>query len=480
MPANPVKTRFAPSPTGEIHLGNLRTALFNQLMAASHKGNFLLRIEDTDAERSRPEFVDALMQALRWLQLDWQEGPQSGGEQGPYLQSERVDIYARYYRQLESAGKVYPCFCSEAHLKLARKAQRAAGQPPRYPGTCAHLSAAEIEQKLAEGGKPTLRFRVPSGQRIEFDDQVRGLQRFLTDDIGDFIVRRSDGTPSFFFTNAIDDALMQVTHVLRGEDHLTNTPRQLLILAALDLAAPAYGHLSLLVGEDGSPLSKRHGSRSVRQLREEGFLPGAILNYLARLGHSYEADAYLDHAGLAEGFSVQRLGKAPARFDENQLRYWQKEAVAAASSGELLAWFKASEYAAQVPAGLDDTRLATVIDVLRDNIEMPADIAGWLERLTAEVPPRQAEACAIIESAGGEFFEAALAQLDASPEDFKAFAKATGAAAGVKGKQLFMPLRVALTGVTHGPEMARLWVWLGGAVCRQRLQQALDICSRGE
>ena len=206
-----VKTRFAPSPTGEMHLGNLRTALFNALYARREQGVFLLRIENTDAERSKPEFEQALMDDLRWLGLDWQEGPEAGGSHGPYHQSARAETYDRYYQALEAGGGCYPCFCGETQLKLARKAQRAAGQPPRYAGTCAHLSEQEVAQKLAAGGRPTLRFRVPRGQQVEFDDEVRGPQRFNSDEIGDFIIRRSDGTPAFFFTNAIDDALMGVT-----------------------------------------------------------------------------------------------------------------------------------------------------------------------------------------------------------------------------------------------------------------------------
>lgn len=474
-----VKTRFAPSPTGEIHLGNLRTALFNALYARREQGTFLLRIENTDAERSKQEFEQALMDDLRWLGLDWQEGPDAGGSHGPYHQSARSEIYARYYRSLEAEGACYPCFCGETHLKLARKAQRAAGQPPKYPGTCANLSADEIQKKLAEGGKPTLRFRVPSGQTIEFEDFARGTQRFSSDEIGDFIIRRSDGTPSFFFTNAIDDALMGVSHVLRGEDHLTNTPRQLMILEALNLSAPAYGHLSLLVGPDGSPLSKRHGSQSVRQLREAGYLPAGILNYLARLGHKFDADHYLGLPELAEHFDLARLGRAPARFDDAQLRYWQKEAVVAASSAELVDWFCQSAQGQQLPAGWSAQRIQGLIDVVRDNIELPSDVGEWLHRLSADILEINEPERAVVQAAGEAFFNAALLQLDAGPDGFKSFAKAVGQAAGVKGKQLFMPLRIALTGTAHGPEMARVWDWLGQDCCRTRLQAALKLCVDG-
>jgi nondiscriminating glutamyl-tRNA synthetase len=478
MSESTVKTRFAPSPTGEIHLGNLRTALFNYLHAAGHGGIFLLRIEDTDAERSREEHAQALMQELAWLGLDWQEGPGAGGGQGPYFQAQRSAIYTQYYRTLETAGATYPCFCSDTQLKLARKAQRAAGQPPRYPGTCAHLSPQELARKQAEGGRPALRFRVPVGQQVEFDDLVRGPQRFNSDDIGDFIIRRSDDTPAFFFSNAIDDALMGVSHVLRGEDHLANTPRQLMILQALGLPAPAYGHLSLLVGDDGSPLSKRHGSRSVRQLREAGYLPGSLLNYLARLGHSYSDDRYADLECLAKNFALERLGKAPARYDEAQLRFWQKEAVAAATTGELLAWYRRTTDSPS-PADCSDARLASLLDVVRDNVEMPTDITQWVQRLCGEPVAGEAER-EVLMVAGSGFFEAALALLATSPGEFRDFARSVGAQTGTKGKALFMPLRVALSGVMHGPEMGRVWDWLGPDACRARLQTALDYCRGAE
>ncbi len=299
MTETPVKTRFAPSPTGNLHLGNLRTALFSALHAWSVQGSFLLRIEDTDAERSRAEFSDGLQDDLRWLGLEWQEGPEVGGDAGPYFQSERDAIYAGYYAQLLESGGAYPCFCSQEQLAAARASQRAAGRPPRYPGTCAHLSRDEAEARRQAGEPHTLRFRVPQRESVVFDDLVRGTQTFRSDDIGDFVIRRTDGTPAFFFCNAIDDALMGVTHVWRGEDHISNTPRQLLLLRALGLREPRYGHLALIVGEDGAPLSKRHGATSLGELREQGYLAAALNNYLARLGHSYTDDSLLDMAGLA-------------------------------------------------------------------------------------------------------------------------------------------------------------------------------------
>ena len=284
--ANPsIKTRFCPSPTGYMHLGNIRTAVFNYLLAKALGGVFLLRIEDTDRERSQSLYSDALQKDLEWLGLHWQEGP--------YFQSERQNIYDQYYQQLIDKDLAYPCFCTEEELTLSRKIQRASGKPPRYPGTCAHLTETQIQEKKSSGLIPTLRFRVNDDEVIEFDDLVRGHHRFLGKDIGDFIIRRTDGTSPFMFCNAIDDALMGVTHALRGEDHVANTPRQVLILKALNLPAPQYGHISLIVGPDGSPLSKRHGSQSVQDLRESGYLNIALNNYLARLGHYYEDNRFI-------------------------------------------------------------------------------------------------------------------------------------------------------------------------------------------
>ena len=243
-------TRFAPSPSGEVHLGNARTALFNFLLAHHTGERFILRIEDTDSERSREEHTTAVLQDLRWLGLEWDAGPDKEDERGPYRQSQRGALYASNFEVLQRKGSVYPCYCSPLELEISRKAQIASGKPPRYAGTCRSLSPAQREQKRAQGILPSMRFQVPLGRRIEFTDFVHGPQSFLSDDIGDFVILRADGSAAFFFSNAIDDASMGVTQVLRGEDHLTNTPRQLLILEALGLKAPRYGHISLIVGAE--------------------------------------------------------------------------------------------------------------------------------------------------------------------------------------------------------------------------------------
>lgn len=368
-----MKSRFCPSPTGLMHLGNARTALFNYLFAKSKDGIFLLRIEDTDVERSKETFDLGLQEDLRWLNLEWQEGPGADEGNGPYHQSKRQAIYDDYYQRLEEADQAYPCFCSEEQLRLSRKIQRSAGKPPRYAGTCRSLSAAEIEKKKAEGLQPALRFRVPDDEVVVFADLVRGEQRFQTNDIGDFIIRRANGTSPFMFCNAIDDALMGVSHVLRGEDHLTNTPRQLLILQALELPVPTYAHIALIVGPDGSPLSKRHGSRGIKELRDNGYLPLALTNYLARLGHYYASDELLSLAELAKGFNVESLSKSPAKFNAQQLDYWQKQTVNQLPNDDFWEW-AGSELQSQIPTDKDDLFLTTV----KPNVSFPRDVAYWV------------------------------------------------------------------------------------------------------
>lgn len=451
---DPVTTRFAPSPTGAIHLGNARTALFNWLAARARGGRFVLRIEDTDAERSRPEHVEGLIRDLRWLGLDWDAGPEVEGDAGPYYQSQRFDLYADYYARLEAEGRAYPCYCTAQELEAARRAQRARGEPPRYSGRCRNLTPEDRERLAAEGRAPTLRFRVASGE-IAFEDLVRGRQAFRGEEIGDFIIRRSDGTPAFFFTNAVDDALMGVNRVLRGEDHLTNTPRQMLILAALGLEAPEYGHISLLTGEDGAPLSKRNGSRSVAELRAVGYLPEALCNYMARLGHPIEAGDLFGLNELAGHFAVERLSRAPARFDPQQLAHWQHEAIRHAPLDELWAWL-ASALATDVPEASREAWLAAV----QPNIERPEDGEDWARVCFGEVAP-DATASEVLAGADPALWPAAEGALQAHGTDHQAVVEAVKAETGLKGKRLFKPLRAALTGRASGPELGALLPLIG-------------------
>ena len=447
----PAVTRFAPSPTGELHLGNARTALFSFLLARHSGGRFILRIEDTDSERSREEHTTAVLEDLRWLGLEWDAGPDREDERGPYRQSQRAAIYKHCLERLESRGAIYPCYCSPLELEISRKTQLAAGKPPRYAGTCRSLSPAQREQKRAQGIVPSVRFHVPAGRRIEFVDFVHGPQSFLSDDIGDFVVVRADGSAAFFFSNAVDDASMGVTQVLRGEDHLTNTPRQLLILEALDMAAPAYGHISLIVGADGAPLSKRHGATSVRQFRDRGYRPEALTNHLFRLGHSTPEHGFLTLDEMARAFDAAHLGRSPARFDEQQLNVWQKEAVHRLSVDSARAWLRGL-----LPAGLDEGAVSAFIAAVLPNLVLPEDARPWLDVVfggALALGPAEEE---LIAGAGAAFFAAAASAAAHSGNDLQAIAGAARTASGKKGAQLYMPLRAALTGRVHGPELAPL------------------------
>jgi glutamyl-tRNA synthetase len=453
----PVITRFAPSPTGSLHLGNSRTALFSHLWARKTGGKFILRIEDTDSERSQVRFRDQLMADMRWLGLDWDEGPDVGGPSGPYSQAERGDFYRGLYAQLAARDLAYPCYCTAEDLELSRKLQRMSGKPPRYAGTCRGLTAAQRGEHEGRGFKAALRFSVPSDLIIEFTDAVHGPQRFASNDIGDFIIRREDGTPAFFFCNAVDDSAMGVTQVLRGDDHLTNTPRQIMLLNALDMRCPAYGHVGLLVGEDGAPLSKRHGSTSAHEFRERGFLSAAILNHLFRLGHASDVDGWLSAADMPAHFRPEHLGRAPARFEESQLMHWQKESLERMSAADVRGWLA------------EDDSLE-FIELVRHNVVLPADAVPWRGVVRGDLAPLGAEEQRIVAAAGPEFFAAAALAYEQSGSDLKVLTKTLKERTGRKGADLFMPLRVALTGQVHGPELALLLNLMSPETVRQRLQ----------
>jgi glutamyl-tRNA synthetase len=459
----PRVTRFAPSPTGELHLGNARTALFNLLLARHGGGRLLLRIEDTDAERSREAHTSGLLQDLRWLGIEWDAGPDREDDRGPYRQSQRGEIYARFLQALEARQAVYPCFCTPLELELSRRTQLAAGKPPRYAGTCRELSAAERARRAAQGSS-TLRFRVPHGARIDFVDFVRGPQSFLSDDIGDFVVRRADGSGAFFFSNAVDDACMGVTHALRGEDHLSNTPRQLLILSALQLPAPSYGHVALIVGADGAPLSKRHGAVSLREYRERGYQPLALANHLFRLGHSSAEHGLITLDEMARAFDPRHLGRAPARFDEQQLRVWQKDAVHHLSPEAAGSWLKGV-----MPAGLDAAAAGAFIAAVLPNLVLPEDARPWVEIVFGAPPVLAAAGEELVRGAGAAYFAAAAAAAATSGDDLPAIVAAVRAASGRKGAALYMPLRLALTGRPDGPELAPLLKAMPPGKARERL-----------
>lgn len=474
----PVKTRFAPSPTGQMHFGNIRTALFSAFFAQKMGGVFLLRMENTDQARSTPQLEAQIVKDLEWLGIDWQEGFEKGGQHGPYRQSERTGIYEQYYDALLKADQVYPCFCSEQELAIERHVQLSQGQPPRYSGKCTHLSSEQRDQKIAEGLKPTLRFRVLDEGLIEFHDFIKGAQKIQAREIGDFIIRRNDGTAAFFFCNAIDDALMGVTHVLRGEDHLTNTPRQLLILKALHLREPEYGHLPMILGRDGSKLSKRNGSLSVAEVKKAGFMSLAIQNYLARLGHHYPnalMNQSLSFEALSASFELSAIGHSAAHYDEHQLEFWQKQAVTQSSVAQIRDWvgdFKVGE------AAVPTEQIDDFIERLKSNWLFPEDAKTWIKICYGSLPfadhLQQGEAQEWIQKAGPDLFQAGLDayRFDVAFPDWLAQIKSQ---VSLKGASLFKPLRLALTGCTDGPEMHHIWALIGAEEIQKRLTFSLNL-----
>jgi glutamyl-tRNA synthetase len=447
-------TRFAPSPTGGLHLGNARTALFSYLHAKGAGGRFLLRIEDTDAARSDAGHVETLQRELRWLGLEWDDEP--------LLQSRRADVYEEFLARLLEHGRVYPCWRTDEELAAFRRAAAAAGRPPMYDREWGRLPPEEIARRGAAGQRPVMRFRVPGSGEVVFDDLVRGEQRTPVRAIGDFVVQRSDGTTPFFFSNAVDDATGGVTDVLRGEDHLSNTARQYLLLDALGLTPPRYGHLPLVVDDGGLPLSKRRGALTLSALADDGLLPAAMLNYLARLGHAIESGELLTLAALADGFEPARIGGAPAHFDPAQLAHWQHLAVQACGADELVSWAGPTAFAS-VPAEERERFVAAV----RANVERPDDFRHWAAIVYGDSLP--ATGAAAPAAAERPVIEAAAAALGQGVSDLRGLAAAITAATGARGRTLYRPLRLALTGREQGPELGPLLELMGPERARRRL-----------
>jgi glutamyl-tRNA synthetase len=322
MSKKAVRVRFAPAPTGHLHVGGARTALFNFLFARRHKGTFILRLEDTDPARSSEEYYHSIITALEWLGLEWDEGPEVGGKYGPYRQSERRAVYDEYLGKLRESGRAYECFCTPEELDERRERMRAAGEAPRYDGRCSDLSAEERERLAGQGLTPCLRFRLDADADLAFDDLIRGRVEIKAADLDDFVIARPDGSPTYNFVCAVDDATMAISHVIRGEDHISNTPRQIAVSRALGFESATFAHVPLLLGPDKSRLSKRHGAKAVSEYKEEGYLPEAFVNFLALLGWSYDDEREIfTLKELKKAFSLERVVKKGAVFDVDKLTW---------------------------------------------------------------------------------------------------------------------------------------------------------------
>ena len=466
-----MRVRFAPSPTGHLHVGNARTALFNWLLARGHDGTFILRIEDTDAERSTRESEESILEDLRWLGLEWDEGPDTGGAGGPYRQSERLHLYTSYANELLAGGHAYYCFCAPQKLEADRRAMLAAGRPPRYAGTCRAVSPEEARRRIDAGERAVVRFRVPEHIDVSFQDLVRGEVTFSTDVIGDPVLVRSDGRPAYNFAVVVDDALMEITHVIRGEDHISNTPRQVLLYRALGFGPPRFAHLSLVLGPDHTPLSKRHGATSVAEFRERGYLPEALMNYLALIGWSPRSgggqtpnDAELMPMDeLARRFALEDVGHSAGVFDPEKLAWMNRHYMKMASPGRMAA---ESARFFQVRGFLKrktDIAMAYIESILPmavgsvDRLEEVPDRLAFLFAYDAPAALQRPAVAEVLHEPGAREVIAALPDAIDGPlmdrDAFRAMANRVKEKTGQKGKALFHPIRVALTGEGGGPEL---------------------------
>ncbi len=472
-----VRVRFAPSPTGWLHVGGARTAYFNWLYARKHGGQFVIRIEDTDVQRSTPEAEGGVLDDLRWLGLDADEGPEQGGPYGPYRQSERQAIYRERAELLVSQGLAYPCFCTDAELEARRARALAGGRPPHYDGRCRAFSAPERLALRSEGRPESLRFIVADRDWV-VDDEVRGEVRFPAGMVGDFVILRASGLPTYNFAAAVDDAAMKITHVIRAEEHLANTPRQLMIYEALRETPPRFAHVPLILNRDRTKMSKREGEAAVGvgEWRRAGYLSEALLSYLALLGfHPGDDREILSRAELIEAFTLDRVGKSGSVFDPDKLRWVNAHYLHHASGSELALWGR--EFLPPAVAGLAEPGLAKLLEVVRGNIETLAGLTAALEPFLGGALEFEDEARLALDTESGRAACAAMAsELEAlaewNAERFKSALQAVGKRLGLKGRELFQPVRAALTGRVHGPELPMVAEWIGRARCVERLIEA--------
>jgi glutamyl-tRNA synthetase len=478
-----VRVRFAPSPTGHLHVGGARTALFNWLFARNKGGSFILRIEDTDKERSTEESYRGIVGAMRWLGLNWDEGPETGSEWGPYLQSERRGGYREAADSLKADGKAYPCFCSAEELAERKEAMRKQGQDPRYDRKCRELAPETVDQLISEGRPHVMRLKTSDEGDIEFEDLVHGKIAVPARQVDDFIIVKSDGYPTYNFACAVDDSRMDITHVIRGDDHLSNTPRQVRIYEALGTAPPAFAHVPLIMGPDKARLSKRHGSTSIQQFRDDGYLPEAMVNYLALLGWSLDDSAQLfTTEELVEKFSLERVSDTPAIFDYKKLLWMNGEHMKRRPVEERVQLVAPHlEAAGLIKEPIDGETLAfvkQVVEVVGDRLKMPQDIVElsdffFLEEVKYE--EKAAEKFLRRHYVGPAFrmLEDRLLKLHAYNElGIEELMRGLATEMGLKAGELIHPVRVALTGRRHSPGIFEVMTLLGREKVLDRLAKA--------
>jgi len=507
MTPSPVRVRYAPSPTGFLHVGGARTLLFNWLYARKLGGKLILRVEDTDQARSQRKHEEMILSDVRKLGLAADESPELGGPHTPYRQSERLKIYADHARRLRDENRAYYCFCSDETLGKKREVALKLGRPPHYDGTCAKLPPDEAIARLKSGEKAGLRFRAYD-EDMTLTDEVRGQVVFKRGMVGDFLITRTPGAgeseiaegigfPVYNFCCVIDDHLMEMSHVIRGEDHLSNTARQLMIFRAFDWAPPKFAHTAMVLGSDRQKLSKRNGDVSVHEYLDKGFLPEALLNFLALLGWWPSADVkpksghpeVLSLSELIEAFDLGGLQKAPAVFDLQKLRWMNGQYIKLLPLAEIAErarpFFEAHGVGGPLAGRFQDRPwMESLVDAVRGEVQLLSEIPKAAEMFFEQVPHLDDEALAVLKSEGATQVVAALesqiAALSGESIDVagvEALQKEVGASTGAKGKGLFMPMRAAITGKTHGPELKRVLPLLGRAAALARVREVRKLAS---
>ncbi len=480
-----IRVRYAPSPTGHLHIGNARTALFNYLFARNKGGKFIIRIEDTDSKRNIEGGEESQLKYLKWLGMDWDESVDVGGEYGPYRQSERNDIYQKLYQELLDKGLAYKCYCTEEELEAERDAQMEKNETPHYSGKCRHLTAEQQASLEAEGRKPSIRFAVPQGKVYTFNDMVKDEVSFESDGIGDWVIVKKDGIPTYNFAVAVDDHLMKISHVLRGDDHISNTPKQLMIYEAFGWETPIFGHMTLIVNERRKKLSKRDESiiQFIEQYEELGYLPEALFNFITLLGWSPSGEEEMfSKEEFIKIFDAERLSKSPALFDKQKLAWMNNQYVKQLELDQVVELslphlIKAGKVSETRTAEQDEW-VRNLISLYQEQMSYGAEIVELSQLFFKEELEFEAEAKEVLaEEQVPEVMQAFLQEIDAlesfTAEEIKKSIKAVQKSTGHKGKKLFMPIRAAVTGQTHGPDLPKAISLLGKDKIKQRLNSIL-------